>query len=73
MQQPFGAETLVAFASAEPFPSDNGQDIGAGMVQLRGTTRDIVAHYRGVGINADGGAKGGKRAEKQVSLTTVKR
>jgi len=66
IQPPFGAETLVAFASTTAFPPDQGRDIGNGMILLDQSLGEIARRNRGfVGT--------GKRAEARVTLTTIPR
>lgn len=66
IQPPFGAETLVAFASTTAFPPDRGREIGNGMILLEEDLAEIARRNRG-------SAGAGKRAEARVTLTTIPR
>jgi hypothetical protein len=69
IREPFGAETLVAFASTEPFPPDVGHQIGNGMVLLEESIEVIARNHRAVGVVKSSA----KRAEARVTLTTMGR
>ena len=69
IQPPFGAETLVAFASTEPFPPDAGRQVGNGMVLLKESIATIARNHRGVGVVKSSA----RRAEARVTLTTMGR
>jgi hypothetical protein len=64
---PFGAETLVAFASTQPFAPDPGKQIGNGMVLLDDPLDAIARRSRGIGVEG----VPARRAEKRATLTTV--
>jgi hypothetical protein len=69
IQEPFGAETLVAFASTNPFPPDRGREVGNGMVLLSESIDVIARNARGASVVG----REARRAEARVTLTTMER
>lgn len=65
--EPFGAETLIAFASTEPFPQDAGQHLGNGMILLNQPLALYAQRLR----RPPPGGRSVRRAEARVTLTTM--